>query len=130
MKAQATGGALLFNVSKQAINPGQDFGPYGLSKSALLALVRQLAIEHGRDGIRANAVNADRIRTGLLDDVMIAERATARGMDPDSYMRGNLLQTEVRASDVAEAFVYLARADRTTGAILTVDGGNAAAMVR
>ena len=130
MKAQATGGALLFNVSKQAINPGQDFGPYGLSKSALLALVRQLAIEHGKDGIRANAVNADRIRTGLLDDAMIAERAAARGMDPDSYMRGNLLKIEVRASDVAEAFVYLARADRTTGAILTVDGGNAAAMVR
>src|SRR5262249_3661451 len=32
MQAQGTGGALLFNVSKQAVNPGPDFGPYGLPK--------------------------------------------------------------------------------------------------
>ena len=130
MRAQDTGGTLLFNVSKQALNPGQDFGPYGISKSALLALVRQLALEHGADGITANAVNADRIRTGLLNDAMIAERAAARGVDAETYMRGNLLHREVRATDVAEAFAYLARADRTTGAIVTVDGGNTAAMVR
>lgn len=130
MTGQGFGGALLFNVSKQALNPGQDFGPYGISKSALLALVKQLATEHGKDGITANAVNADRIRTGLLNDTMIAERAAARGVDADSYMRGNLLKREVRASDVADAFIYLAKAERTTGAILTVDGGNTAAMVR
>jgi rhamnose utilization protein RhaD (predicted bifunctional aldolase and dehydrogenase)/NAD(P)-dependent dehydrogenase (short-subunit alcohol dehydrogenase family) len=130
MTAQGFGGALLFNVSKQALNPGQDFGPYGISKSALLALVKQLATEHGADGITANAVNADRIRTGLLNEKMIEERAKARGVDPDTYMKGNLLKREVRASDVAEAFLYLAKADRTTGAILTVDGGNTAAMVR
>ena len=87
-------------------------------------------VRHGPDGITSNAVNADRIRTGLLDDEMIAKRAAARGVDPDTYMRGNLLQREVRASDVAEAFVFLSQADRTTGALLTVDGGNTAAMVR
>jgi hypothetical protein len=36
----------------------------------------------------------------------------------------------VRASDVADAFVALALMQRTTGAVLTVDGGNVAAMVR
>jgi hypothetical protein len=36
----------------------------------------------------------------------------------------------VLASDVADAFVALARMERTTGAVLTVDGGNVAAMVR
>jgi hypothetical protein len=45
-------------------------------------------------------------------------------------MAGNLLGAEVRASDVGEAFVALARMERTTGAVLTVDGGNVAAMVR
>src|SRR5205823_11100618 len=34
MLAQGTGGCLLFNVSKQAINPGPNFGPYGLPKAA------------------------------------------------------------------------------------------------
>ena len=66
MLAQRTGGCLLFNVSKQAVNPGADFGPYGLPKAATLALMRQYALEYGGDGIRANAVNADRIRGGLM----------------------------------------------------------------
>ena len=36
MLAQGTGGCLLFNVSKQAVNPGPNFGPYGLPKAATL----------------------------------------------------------------------------------------------
>ena len=130
MKAQGTGGALLFNASKQAVNPGPDFGPYGLPKSAALSLMRQYALDYGAAGIRANAVNADRIRSGLLDDAMIAARAAARGVTEAAYMGGNLLNREVRAGDVADAFVYLARASRTTAAIITVDGGNIAAALR
>jgi rhamnose utilization protein RhaD (predicted bifunctional aldolase and dehydrogenase)/NAD(P)-dependent dehydrogenase (short-subunit alcohol dehydrogenase family) len=130
MLKQGMGGTLLFNVSKQALNPGPDFGPYGLPKAATLALMRQYAIDHGGDGIRANAVNADRIRSGLLTDEMIAKRSTARGMTAETYMGGNLLGKEVTADDVAQAFVTLALADKTTGAILTVDGGNIAAAVR
>lgn len=130
MKKQGTGGALVFNVSKQAVNPGPDFGPYGTSKAALMALVRQYAIEHGPDGVTANAVNADRIRTGLLTDDFIAERAKARGITPEQYMRGNLIGREVTGRDVADAFLHLAKAKKTSGAILTVDGGNTAAMVR
>jgi hypothetical protein len=41
-----------------------------------------------------------------------------------------LLGAEVRAVDVAAAFVALAGMERTTGAVLTVDGGNVPAMVR
>ena len=47
MLAQGTGGALLFNVSKQAVNPGPGFGPYGLPKAATLFLVRQYAVDYG-----------------------------------------------------------------------------------
>jgi hypothetical protein len=61
---------------------------------------------------------------------MIRERAAARGMSEELYMAGNLLGQEVLASDVANAFVALALLPRTTGAVLTVDGGNVAAMVR
>jgi NAD(P)-dependent dehydrogenase (short-subunit alcohol dehydrogenase family) len=92
--------------------------------------MRQYALEGGAEGIRANAINADRIRSGLLDDAMIRERSAARGLSEAAYMGGNLLGLEVRASDVAEAFVALALMERTTGAVLTVDGGNVAAMVR
>ena len=130
MRAQGTGGCLLFNVSKQAVNPGPDFGPYGLPKAATLGLVRQYAIEHGWEGIRSNGVNADRIRSGVLTDEMISARSDARGVSEDAYMRGNLLGREIRAEDVAQAFVALALARATTGAVLTVDGGNVAAALR
>ena len=80
MLAQGTGGCLLFNVSKQAVNPGPNFGPYGLPKAATLFLVRQYAVDYGSDGIRANAVNADRIRSGLLTGDFIKERSAARGV--------------------------------------------------
>jgi rhamnose utilization protein RhaD (predicted bifunctional aldolase and dehydrogenase)/NAD(P)-dependent dehydrogenase (short-subunit alcohol dehydrogenase family) len=130
MKAQGTGGVLLFNTSKQAINPGRDFGPYGLPKTATLALMRQYALDHAADGIRANAVNADRIRTGLLNEKMIEARSAARGIGKQSYMSGNLLGREVKAEDVAQAFVYLALARKTTAAVVTVDGGNMAAALR
>jgi len=130
LRAQGMGGALLFNVSKQAVNPGPDFGSYGTSKAALLALVRQYALELGPEGVRCNGVNADRIRSGLLTDEMIRARSTARGVTPQAYMSGNLLGQEVRAEDVAQAFVFAALMGRTTGAILPVDGGNVAAMLR
>jgi rhamnose utilization protein RhaD (predicted bifunctional aldolase and dehydrogenase)/NAD(P)-dependent dehydrogenase (short-subunit alcohol dehydrogenase family) len=130
MKLQGTGGVLLFNVSKQAVNPGPDFGPYGLPKAATMFLVRQYALDHGRDGIRSNGINADRIRSGLLTEDMIKARSTARGLSEKEYMAGNLLQLEVTAEDVAEAFVHLALEIRTTGSITTVDGGNIAAALR
>ncbi|MEX2453984.1 MAG: bifunctional aldolase/short-chain dehydrogenase [Rhodospirillaceae bacterium] len=130
MRAQKTGGALLFNTSKQAVNPGPDFGPYGLPKAATLFLSRQYALDHGAEGIRSNAVNADRIRSGLLTDEMIATRSKARGLSEADYMGGNLLRREVTADDVAQAFVDLALARKTTGAVMTVDGGNIAAALR
>jgi rhamnose utilization protein RhaD (predicted bifunctional aldolase and dehydrogenase)/NAD(P)-dependent dehydrogenase (short-subunit alcohol dehydrogenase family) len=130
LRQQGMGGVLLFNVSKQAVNPGANFGAYGTSKAALLALVRQYALEHGAEGIRVNAVNADRIRSGLLSPQMIAERSAARGLTPEDYMAGNLLRTEVTAEDVAQAFVASALLAKTTGNIITVDGGNVAAMLR
>ena len=130
MRLQGKGGVLLFNASKQAVNPGANFGPYGLPKAATLFLSRQYAIDYGAEGIRSNAVNADRIRSGLMTDDVITARAKARGVSADLYMAGNLLQTEVDAKDVARAFVSLAQATKTTGAVLTVDGGNIAAALR
>jgi rhamnose utilization protein RhaD (predicted bifunctional aldolase and dehydrogenase)/NAD(P)-dependent dehydrogenase (short-subunit alcohol dehydrogenase family) len=130
MLAQGTGGCLLFNVSKQAVNPGANFGPYGLPKAATLFLVRQYALDYGADGIRANAVNADRIRSGLLTDDFIKERSKARGLTEKDYMSGNLLQREVTADDVAYAFLAQALALKTTADVTTVDGGNIAAALR
>jgi rhamnose utilization protein RhaD (predicted bifunctional aldolase and dehydrogenase)/NAD(P)-dependent dehydrogenase (short-subunit alcohol dehydrogenase family) len=130
MKKQNTNGCLLFNISKQSVNPGKNFGPYGLPKSALLSLCKQYAVDYGSYGIRSNGVNADRIRSGLMTDKMIKARAKARSVTAIDYMKGNLLLEEVKAEDVAKAFFHLAISKKTTGAILTVDGGNIAASLR
>ncbi len=130
MKSQDIEGCLLFNISKQSVNPGKNFGPYGLPKSALLNLCKQYALDYGSYGIRSNGVNADRIRSGLLNDEMIKSRAKAREVSAKDYMRGNLLLSEVKAEDVAKAFFHLSISKKTTGAILTVDGGNIAASLR
>jgi rhamnose utilization protein RhaD (predicted bifunctional aldolase and dehydrogenase)/NAD(P)-dependent dehydrogenase (short-subunit alcohol dehydrogenase family) len=130
MTAQGRGGSILFNASKSAFNPGPGFGPYSVAKAALVALMRQLAVDLAPKGIRVNAVNADRIRTRLFEGGVLESRAAARGLSVDAYFRSNLLGREVTADDVADAFAYLATARATTGCVVTVDGGNAAAFPR
>ena len=130
MLRQKMGGCLLFNISKQSVNPGKNFGPYGLPKTALMGLCKQYALDYGHAKIRSNGVNADRIKSGLLDNKLIESRAKSRELSVQEYMSGNLLSQEVLAKDVAEAFYHLAISKKTTGAILTVDGGNIPASLR
>ena len=92
--------------------------------------MRQYTLEYGKNSIRANAINADRIRSGILNNSLIRSRAKARNVSEADYMSGNLLKTEVLAQDVAKAFTSLAKAKKTTGNVLTVDGGNISAVLR
>jgi rhamnose utilization protein RhaD (predicted bifunctional aldolase and dehydrogenase)/NAD(P)-dependent dehydrogenase (short-subunit alcohol dehydrogenase family) len=130
MTLQGRGGCLLFNASKSAFNQGPGFGPYAVPKAALVSLMRQYAVDLAKHGIRSNAVNADRIRTKIFGGGMVESRAAARGISVDEYFRSNLLGREVTARDVAESFAFLAQAKATTGCVVTVDGGNAAAFPR
>ena len=129
-RRQGTGGQLLFNASKSAFNPGPNLGPYTLPKAAVVALMKQYALDYAELGVRSNAVNADRVPTGLFGDGVLEQRAAARGVSVEEYLSGNLLHRVVRPEDVADAFVMLARAERTTGTVLPVDGGNIAAAPR
>ena len=125
------GGGSIINISSVAgLVGGSRAAAYSASKGAVRILTKGTAVQYAADGIRANAVNADRIRGGLLTDAMIGDRSKARGLSEEGYMSGNLLGREVTADDVAQAFVYLAAALKTTGGVITVDGGNVAAMMR
>tara|TARA_Y100000590_G_C15505854_1_gene933497 strand:- start:641 stop:1033 length:393 start_codon:yes stop_codon:yes gene_type:complete len=130
MLKQNTGGVLLFNITKQAINPGNNFGPYGIPKASTLFLMRQYTLEYGKFGIRSNGVNPDRIRSGIVTDQLITSRSKARNVTKEQYMSGNLLNEEVLAEDVGKAFLSLALAKKTTGDVMTVDGGNIQAVLR
>ena len=130
MKKQSTGGSIMFNISKQAINPGKNFGPYGLPKSSTLFLMKQYALECGQFDIRVNGINADRIQSGILTDKLIKQRSKARNISVDTYLSNNLLRQEVLAEDVANAFFVQSLLKKTTGNIITVDGGNIEASLR
>lgn len=112
-------GSLIFTSSVGAFAPSTTIGVYNISKLALLGLVRNLAAEHGRKGIRANAICPGLIRT---------EFARALWEDPERERKtledvalGRLGEPE----DLAGAAVFLASdASRyVTGQALTVDGG-------
>ena len=68
-------------------------------------------------------------QSGLLDDDFIAQRAEARCVSEHQYM-AEPFEEEVRADHVADAFVALALGERTTGHVMTVDGGNIEAALR
>ena len=121
---------MLYNISKQSINPGKNFGPYGIAKAATLFMMRQYTLEYAKDNIRANGVNPDRVNTNFGGKNFVRERAKARGVRKSEYLKSNLLNIEVKPSDVADAFVLLAKSKKTTGDVLTVDGGNITATLR
>lgn len=131
LKDQGLGGSMIFIASKNVLAPGKDFGAYSASKAAQNQLARILAIEGGPFGIRVNTINPDAVFEGsrLWSAEMREERARAHGIKPDEleefYRRRNLLGVRVTAEDVAEASVWLAgdRSAKTTGCIITTDGG-------
>ena len=131
MRAQGTGGSLVFNASKNVTAPGKEFGAYSVSKAAEAQLCRIVALEGGEIGIRANMVNPDAIfgDSRFWSDEMKRMRAQNYGIEaealPDFYRKRTLLNVTVTAEDVAEAVLFLAgpRSGKTTGAMLPVDGG-------
>lgn len=138
MKAQGIGGSLVYIASKNAFGPGAGFGGYSVSKAGMIQLMRIAAIEGGKAGIRANAVNPDAVfdNSLLWAGGIREERAAAHGIQPeeleDFYASRNLLNARVRSLDVAQTVAYLLSADssRTSGAVIPVDGGVAAAFPR
>ena len=135
---QGIGGSLVYVASKNAFAPGAEFGAYSASKAAQVQLARIAALEGGAIGVRANVVNPDAVFGGsaLWSPELRRARAAAHGFPEDEletfYASRSLLGTPVTTKDVAEAIAFFVseRSRATTGAVLTVDGGVAAAFPR
>jgi len=130
LRAQGLGGALVFIASKNVPAPGKEFGAYSAAKAAETQLARILAIENGDRGIRVNIVHPDGVFEGSgLWQAIGPDRAKTYHLPPRRlegyYQQRNLLKTRVLPSDVAEAvcFFLSQRSAKTTGCVLTVDGG-------
>ena len=137
-RRQNMGGSLVYVASKNAFAPGAGFGGYSASKAGMLQLMRIAAIEGGEFGMRANAVNPDAVfdNSKLWAGGVREQRAAAHGVKPeeleDFYASRNILKERVRSVDVANTVAYLLspESSRTTGSVIAVDGGVAAAFPR
>ena len=135
---QGIGGSLVYVASKNAFAPGAEFGAYSASKAAQVQLARIAALEGGPIGVRANVVNPDAVFSGsaLWSPELRRARAAAHGLPEDElesfYVARSLLGIPITPKDVAEAIAFFVsdRSRATTGAVLTVDGGVAAAFPR
>ncbi len=139
LKAQKTGGGMVFIASKNAVFAGKNAAAYSAAKAAELHLARCLAEEGAPAGIRVNVVNPDAVLAGSRiwnESSWRAERAAAYGIKPEEleehYRQRNGLKVHIYPDDVAEAVLFFAsdRSAKTTGNMLNVDGGIAAAFPR
>lgn len=138
MKQQATGGSMVFVGSKNSVYAGKNASAYSTAKAAEIHLARCIAAEGGEFGIRVNSVLPDAILQGsaIWNSNWRNERAAAYGIESDQleeyYRKRTTLLVNVFPNDVAEAIVYFAssKAAKTTGCMLTVDGGVPAAFTR
>ena len=92
---------------------------YAVSKGGLVQLTRQVAVEHGRDGIICNAVAPGKIVTGTPGDL-------SRDAESAAYVRGRTPFGRLgEPGDVAAAVAFLASDDASyvSGVNLMVDGG-------
>jgi rhamnulose-1-phosphate aldolase/alcohol dehydrogenase len=139
MKAQGTGGSIVFVVSKNGMVASPGASAYCVAKASEIHLARCLALEGAPVAIRANVVNPDavlrgsRIWEGEWGDQRAASNRTTRDGLEAVYRERSLLKRSVYPEDVAEAVAFFAsegRSAKSTGNILNVDAGHAASFSR
>jgi NAD(P)-dependent dehydrogenase (short-subunit alcohol dehydrogenase family) len=121
----ATGGGSIVNVASFVAHMGAATPQiaYTASKGGVLSLTREVAVEHARNGIRANALCPGPVETPLLAELMSDPARRARRLVHIPMGRLG------RAEELAKAALFLASDDSSfmTGASLLVDGGITAA---
>jgi NAD(P)-dependent dehydrogenase (short-subunit alcohol dehydrogenase family) len=117
MKRQ--GGGAIVNVSSISALRPRGLTVYTVSKGAVIALTRAMAVDHGRDGIRVNCVAPGPVYTPMVYQ---------RGMSPtarDRRRQASALRIEGTGWDIGHAVRFLLsdHARYITGHVLVVDGG-------
>ncbi|RAR43560.1 bifunctional aldolase/short-chain dehydrogenase [Paenibacillus sp. MDMC362] len=138
MKTQGVGGSMVFVGSKNSVYAGKNVTAYSSAKALEAHLARCIAAEGGEYGIRVNTILPDAILQGsaIWNSNWRNERAAAYGIEPDQleehYRKRTTLLVNIYPQDIAEGIAYFAssRSSKTTGCMLTIDGGVPAAFTR
>jgi meso-butanediol dehydrogenase / (S,S)-butanediol dehydrogenase / diacetyl reductase len=119
MRAQG-GGVIVNTASASGLAADYGFTAYNASKAAVINYTRCLAIDHARDGIRANAICPGPVATPLFLNGIAAYDGL------DTLWRSKLpMGRFAEPSEIAAVAAFLASDDASyvTGAALVVDGG-------
>jgi rhamnulose-1-phosphate aldolase/alcohol dehydrogenase len=139
LRVQGSGGSIVVVASKNGLVAGRNSAAYSAAKAGEIHLARCLAEEAGEFGVRVNTVNPDAVIQGsrIWSSSWREERAAAYSIAPDElgdyYRDRTTLGVNVLPEDVAQAVLHFAseaRSGKSTGNILNVDGGIAAAYPR
>ncbi|WP_198118243.1 bifunctional rhamnulose-1-phosphate aldolase/short-chain dehydrogenase [Massilia rhizosphaerae] len=138
MKQQRLGGSIIFVGSKNGLVASAGASAYCTAKAAEIHLARCIALEGAEHGIRVNVVNPDAVIRGsrIWDGKWKEERAASNKIDLDDveefYRKRSMLKKSVFPEDIAEAVYFFAseKSGKSTGNVLNVDAGNAAAFTR
>ena len=120
---RARGGGSIVNISSGAALSGAlSYSAYGVSKAGIITLTEYVATQHGKEGIRCNAIAPGLIVTPAT------EGTYAKGEVGAMMLRHHLTPRLGKPSDIASAVVYLAsdQSSFITGQVLSVDGGMSA----
>ncbi|MBP1969238.1 rhamnulose-1-phosphate aldolase/alcohol dehydrogenase [Virgibacillus natechei] len=138
MKDQEIGGSMVFVGSKNSIYAGKNAAAYSTAKAAEVHLARTIAADGGEHGIRVNSVLPDAVIRGskIWDSQWKKERASSYGIGEgdleEHYRKRTILNVNILPEDIADSIAFLSssKAAKTTGCMVTVDGGVAAAFTR
>ena len=114
-----TGGAFVITASMSGSNAHAGLGAYAPTKAAVIMLMRVLAQEFGRDGIRVNSVSPGMVRTGMTEAVYASTEISAAR---DALVPLGRVATPEDIADVV-AFLLSPQARYVNGHDLVVDGG-------
>jgi NAD(P)-dependent dehydrogenase (short-subunit alcohol dehydrogenase family) len=122
---RAAGRGSIVNISSICSSRGLVTAAYASAKGGLEALTRDMAVAHGREGIRINAIAPGHLNTPRVAAVSQGTEDQNVRTNPELRNAASPLGTEGTAWDVAWAVEYLAsdRARWITGVTLPVDGG-------
>ncbi|MDR5752519.1 MULTISPECIES: bifunctional rhamnulose-1-phosphate aldolase/short-chain dehydrogenase [unclassified Caballeronia] len=138
MREQGIGGSIVFVASKNGLVASAGASAYCTAKAAEIHLARCLALEGAEHGIRVNVVNPDAVIRGskIWDGKWKEERAASNRIAADDiedfYRKRSMLKLSVLPEDIAQGVYFFASdlSAKSTGNILNVDAGNAAAFTR
>ncbi|HSV36601.1 MAG TPA: glucose 1-dehydrogenase [Ramlibacter sp.] len=116
------GGAIINTSSNAALAGAQSHSAYSASKAAINSLTQSIATQHGKEGIRCNAVSPGLIVTAATQDKYVTSGVG------DIMLRHMLSPRLGRPEDIAAAVVFLASDESAfiTGQVICVDGGSLA----